>query len=129
MIRFLSGAASEAELSGDWGSAVWYYKKLVAMERKDFVPHLALAQLRGGNAASARETLEFNKPSRCGMAVMTLIELESGSEVNALRAARQSAGITVPENWVAFKMELEKLSAKKHPSAAERILLVNCRRK
>ncbi len=123
MIRFLSGAASEAEISGDFGSAVWYYRKLVEMKPEDYTPRLALALHRSGRTASARETLEFNKPTRLGMVVLTIIENDSGNDSAALRAARQSAGAELPENWQALTMDVAKLKASTHPSAAVRVLL------
>ena len=123
LIRFLSGAASEAELSGDWGAAVWYYKKLLEQQRQEYVPRLALAQLRSGNQASARETLEFNQPSRLGMAVRAVIELHNGNEIEALHAARQANGAKLPPEWVGMRMELQKLAADKRTPAAGRVLL------
>ncbi len=123
MIRFLSGAATEAELGRDHGSAVWYYRKLVELKPEDFVPRLALALHRNNRSAAARETLEFNKPSRLGMAVLTIIELDSGNETGALHAARQSAGAKVPEDWQAMNMEIAKLKSLKIAPAAVSILL------
>ena len=123
MIRFLSGAASEAEISGDFGSAVWYYRKLVEMKPEEYTPRLALALHRSGRSASARETLEFNKPTRLGMVVLTIIENDSGNDAAALRAARQSAGAELPESWQALTMEIAKLKTQKRPSAAVRMLL------
>jgi len=123
MIRFLSGAATEAELGRDHGSAVWYYRKLVELKPEDFVPRLALALHRNNRSAAARETLEFNKPSRLGMAVLTIIELDSGNETGALHAARQSAGAKVPEEWQAMNMEIAKLKSLKIAPAAVSILL------
>ena len=123
MIRFLSGAATEAELGRDYGSAVWYYRKLVELKPEDFIPRLALALHRNNRSAAARETLEFNKPTRLGMTVLSIIELDSKNEAAALRAARQAAGAKLPEDWQAMNMEIAKLKALKHPSAAVTILL------
>jgi hypothetical protein len=123
MIRFLSGAATEAELGRDYGSAVWYYRKLVELKPEDFVPRLALALHRNNRSAAARETLEFNKPSRLGMAVLTVIELDSKNETAALHAARQSAGAKLPEDWQAMNMEIAKLKSLKIAPAAVSILL------
>ena len=123
MIRFLAGAATEAELGRDYGSAVWYYRKLVELKPEDFVPRLALALHRNNRSAAARETLEFNKPSRLGMAVLTVIELDSKNETAALHAARQSAGAKLPEDWQAMNMEIAKLKSLKIAPAAVSILL------
>ena len=123
MIRFLSGAASEAEISGDYGSAVWYYRKLVEMKPEDYTPRLALALHKSGQSAKARETLEFNKPTRLGMVVLTLLESDSGNDTAALRAARQCSGAVLPDDWQALTMELARLKALRHPSAAIRLVL------
>ena len=123
MIRFLSGAASEAEISGDYGSAVWYYRKLVDMKPENYTPRLALALHKSGQSAKARETLEFNKPTRLGMVVLTLLESDSGNDTAALRAARQCSGAVVPDDWQALTMELARLKSLRHPSAAIRLLL------
>ena len=125
MIRFLSGAASEAEIGGDHNSAVWYYRKLVEMKPEEYIPRLALALHRSSSTARARETLEFNKPTRLGMVVLTIIENDSGDETAALRAARQCAGAKLPDDWQALTMEVAKLKALKRPSAAIRMLLSN----
>ena len=123
MIRFLAGAATEAELGRDYGSAVWYYRKLAELKPEDFVPRLALALHRNNRSAAARETLEFNKPSRIGMAVLTIIELDSKNDAAALLAARQSAGAKLPEDWQAMNMEIAKLKSLKIAPAAVSILL------
>ena len=123
MIRFLSGAASEAEISGDYGSAVWYYRKLVEMKPENYTPRLALALHKSGQSAKARETLEFNKPTRLGMVILTLLESDSGNDTAALRAARQCSGAVLPDDWQALTMELARLKALRHPSAAIRLLL------
>ncbi|MBR7107638.1 MAG: tetratricopeptide repeat protein [Lentisphaeria bacterium] len=123
MIRFFVSAAAEAEISGDFGSAVWYYRKLVEIKPEDFVPRLALALHRNSNTAQARETLEFNTPSRFGMMVLAIIENESGNHAAALRAARQCSGVKLPADWQAMTMEIGKLRNEKRPSAAMRMLL------
>ncbi|MBO5822584.1 MAG: tetratricopeptide repeat protein [Lentisphaeria bacterium] len=123
MIRFLSGAAAEAELSRDYGSAVWYYRKLVDIKPEEFIPRLALALHRDSRSAAARETLEFNKPTRLGMAVLTIIELDSKNESAALHAARQASGAKLPEDWQAMTMEIAKWKAMKVAPAAISILL------
>ena len=123
MIRFLSGAATEAELGRDYGSAVWYYRKLVDIKPEEFIPRLALALHRDSRSAAARETLEFNKPTRLGMAVLTIIELDNKNESAALRAARQAAGAKLPEDWQAMNMEIAKWKAMKVVPAAVSILL------
>ena len=122
-VRGDTGAATEAELGRDYGSAVWYYRKLVELKPEDFIPRLALALHRNNRSAAARETLEFNKPTRLGMTVLSIIELDSKNEAAALRAARQAAGAKLPEDWQAMNMEIAKLKALKHPSAAVTILL------
>ena len=53
----------------------------------------------------------------------TTIQLDSKNEAAALRAARQAAGAKLPEDWQAMNMEIAKLKALKHPSAAVTILL------
>ena len=123
MIRFLSGAATEAELGRDYASAVWYYRKLIEIKPETFIPRLALALHRDSRSAAARETLEFNKPSRLGMAVLTIIELDNKNESAALHAARQAAGAKLPEDWQAMNMEIAKWKAMKVAPAAVSILL------
>lgn len=123
MIRFLSGAATEAEIGGDHASAVWYYRKLVGMKPETYTPRLALALHRSKQTAKARETLEFNKPTRLGMVVLTIIENDSGNETASLRAARQCAGAKLPDDWQALTMELARLRTLSRPTAAIRMLL------
>ena len=95
------------------------------MKPDEYTPRLALALHRSGHSARARETLEFNKPTRLGMVVLTIIENDSGNENAALRAARQSAGAKLPEDWQALTMEIVKLKSLRRPSAAIRMLLSN----
>ncbi|MBQ9087880.1 MAG: tetratricopeptide repeat protein [Lentisphaeria bacterium] len=123
MIRFFASAAAEAEIGGDFGSAVWYYRKLVEIKPEDFIPRLALALHRNSHTAQARETLEFNTPSRLGMMVLAIIENDAGNHTAALRAARQCNGIKLPADWQAITMEIGKLRNEKRPSAAMRMLL------
>lgn len=123
MIRFLSGAAGEAEVNRDWQSAIWYYKKLMELDSKKYAPFLAFAQLQSGNPAAARETLQFSSVSRLGMAVLVLVELKLNSPQNALRAAQQLGDVTLPAQWVGFKLELERLRKQPSPPVALRLLL------
>ncbi|MCI5780024.1 MAG: tetratricopeptide repeat protein [Lentisphaeria bacterium] len=122
-MRFLREAAREAELGGDWRSAVWYYRKLVGADHPEFVPYLALAQWKSGNASGAKETLEFHPPSRTGMAVRTLIALAEEDDAAAMSAARQSIGAKIDPTWAGMGAELERLrSAWRKPTAAKLLL-------
>ena len=122
-MRFLREAAREAELGKDWRSAVWYYRKLVGADHPEFVPYLALAQWKSGNASGAKETLEFHPPSRVGMAVRTLIALAEDDDAAAMSAARQSVGARIDPAWAGMGAELEKLrSAWRKPTAAKLLL-------
>ncbi|MBR2345225.1 MAG: tetratricopeptide repeat protein [Lentisphaeria bacterium] len=123
VMRFMHGAANEAEIGKDWQAAVWYYKKLVSEKHLQFVPYLALAQLRAGNISGAKETLEFHPPSRSGMLVAALIALDEKDETAAMRAARQCAGVKIPPQWAAMTAELARLRSQMFPSAAVKVLL------
>ena len=123
LVRFLNGAAREAELGKDWNSAVWYYKKIVAEKHPEYVPHLAFAQWKSGNVAGARETLEFHKPSRLGMVVLTIIALDEKDETAAMRAAQQSVGAKIPAEWVGMNLEVERLKKENTNSSAIKMLL------
>ena len=123
IIRFYAAAASEAELNREFGSAVWYYRKLVEIKPAEFVPRLALALHRNGKSAQARETLEFNTPSRAGMMVLAIIETDAGNDTAAIRAARQCSGVKIPDDWQAMTMEISRLRKLPRPTAAVRLLL------
>ena len=124
----MSGAAREAEIAGDWNAAVWYYRKLVADKHTGFVPYLAFAQWKSGNPSGARETLEFNKPTRNGMVVRTLIALAERDETAAMDAARQSAGAKILPEWAGMTAELSQLQRTKHKSSAAKVLLEGLKR-
>ena len=122
LLRFMLEAAGEAELSGDWNAATWYYKKLLADKYEEYVPHLAFAQFKSGNTAGALETLEFNPPSRLTMLVRALIS-EANRDENTMNFVRQSAGAKIPARWTGMRMELEKIKAKWNKSSAMKALL------
>ncbi|MBE6390029.1 MAG: tetratricopeptide repeat protein [Lentisphaerae bacterium] len=123
LVRFMSSAAREAGAGGDWRSAAWYYKKIVDENHPGYLPLLAFAQWKAGNISAAKETLEFNTPSRNAMVVKTLIALAEKDEESAIRAAQQSAGAVIPAQWVSVNLELEKLKKLSRPSAAVKLLL------
>ena len=123
LVSFMAAAAREAEVNNDWSSAVWYYKKIMEDNHPEYFPLLAFAQWKSGSSAAARETLEFNSPSRNGMVVLTLISLAEKDFGNAVRAAQQSAGAKIPADWVGINVELNKIRKKKELSAAEQILM------
>ncbi|MBE6358050.1 MAG: tetratricopeptide repeat protein [Lentisphaerae bacterium] len=123
MIRFMGGAAREAEMNKDWLSAVWYYKKMIEENHPAVIPMLAFAQWKSGNVAAAKETLEFNQPSRNSMAVRALIAIGEKDNQNAVRFAQQSAGAKIPKEWFGINLELENLRKLKKPTPAVKILL------
>ncbi len=123
VMNFMNSAALEAELSKDWNAAVWYYKKLVAEKHRNFVPRLAFAQWKSGNVSGARETLEFNQPSREGMLVQALILLDAKDDAGAMNAVRQAAGVKIDPAWVGMNREIERLKAQIFQSATVKALL------
>ena len=123
LVKFMSGAAREAEINSDWGSAVWYYKKIIAENHPGYIPLLAFAQWKSGNTSAARETLELNKPSRNAMVIRFLISYAEKDNEAAMRAAQQSVGAVIPADWVGVNLELEKLKKQSRPSAAVKVLL------
>ena len=94
------------------------------MEEKHpgFIPLLAFAQWKSGNSSAAKETLEFNKPSRNAMVVKFLIAYSENDHDSAMRAAQQSIGAKIPAAWVGVNLELEKLKRLKNPSPAVKVL-------
>ena len=128
LVAFMSGAAREAEISGDWLSAVWYYKKIVAEKHPGYIPLLAFAQWKSGNSSAAKETLEFNSPSRNAMVVRFFIANAEKDDVTAMRSAQQSAGTRIPADWVGVNVELEKLRKQRKLSAAAKVLLKSLQR-
>ncbi len=134
LVRFMSSAAREAESHGDWKSAAWYYDKILEQYNPGFVPLLAFAQWKSGNASRAKETLEFrgsdSKVSenikahiRNGQVILVLIALAENDHETAMRAAQMSAGANIPVEWVGVNIELEKLRKMKNPPLAVKILL------
>ncbi len=123
LVRFMSGAAREAEVNNDWLSAAWYYRKIMEENNPSFAPLLAFAHWKSGNASAAKEALEFNVPSRNAMVVRALIALAENDEETAMRAAQQSAGASIPVEWIGVNLELERLRGLSDPPAAVRILL------
>lgn len=123
LVRFMAGAAREAELNKDWLSAAWYYKKIMEDDHPEYLPLLAFAQWRAGNASAAKESLEFNQVSRNAMVIRALIALSENDMENAMRAAQQSAGAKIPVEWIGVNQELDKLKKQSKPSAAVKILL------
>ena len=114
---FLLSAAQEAEKSGDWKTASWYYRQLIELDReKDkYIPRLAFAQYRGGNSHAAQETLTFNKTTALGELVSALIKL-SGKEYPAMVASVRKAlalnggkPIVLPLGWSEFSVEVERV--------------------
>jgi len=128
LVRFMSGAAREAEINNDWLSAAWYYRKIMEENNPAFAPLLAFAHWKSGNASAAKEALEFNVPSRNGMVVLALIALAENDNETAMRAAQQSVGATIPAEWIGINLELERLRNLTNPSAAVRLLLQGIRR-
>ena len=124
----MGGAAREAELAGDWNAAAWYYRKLIADKHGEFVPYLAFAQWKSGNPSGAKETLEFNKPTRVGMVVRTLIALAEKDESAAMDAARQSAGAKILPEWAGMTAELSQLRRSGRKSSAAKVLLEGLKR-
>ncbi|MBR7121786.1 MAG: tetratricopeptide repeat protein [Lentisphaeria bacterium] len=127
LVRFMSGAAREAEMNNDWQSAVWYYRKIMEENNPAFAPLLAFAQWKSGNASAAKEALEFNVPSRNAMVVRALIALAENDNESAMRAAQQSAGALIPVEWIGVNLELERLRKEANPPAAVKILLQSIR--
>ncbi len=125
LVRFMSGAAREAEMSSDWSSAVWYYKKIMEENHPAYIPLLAFAQWKSGNVSAAKETLEFNKPSRNAMVVKFLIAYSEKDNETAMRAAQQCIGAAIPADWVGVNLELEKLKKESNPSSAVKVLLTS----
>ena len=123
LVRFMSGAAKEAEVSSDWRSAAWYYKKITEENHPGYIPLLAFAQWKSGNASAAKETLEFNKPSRNAMVVKFLIAYTEKDYEAAMRAAQQCIGAVIPADWVGVNLELEKLKKQSNPLPAVKVLL------
>lgn len=123
LVRFMSGAAREAEVGSDWASAVWYYKKILEEKHTSYIPLLAFAQWKSGNISAAKETLEFNKPSRNAMVVKFLIAYAEKDNETAMRAAQQSIGAKIPADWVGVNLELERVKKQSASAPAVKVLL------
>ena len=121
---FLRDAAREAERSGDWKSAGWYYKQLVEMgrEKDKYVPRLAFALYRNGDAPAAMEILTFNRSTALSSLVAALIQLSNKEYPAMLASARKAVALNkgravlLPVDWSEFAVEFEKLR-KTHPDS------------
>ena len=136
-MRFMADAAREAELNNDWGSAVWYYHKIVSEKHPAFLPLLAFARFKAGDTGRALEELEKvdngdvvpkNDLPRVRphvKVVETLIALAEKDEQTAMRAAMASAGAKIPSSWIGISKELENLRRQSKLSPAAVRLLQN----
>ena len=103
------------------------YKKILEEKHPEAAPLLAFAQWTSGSISAAKETLEFNPPSRTGMVVRTLIAIAERDEETAMRSAQQSAGASIPPEWIGFNLELERLKKMPELPAAVKVLLKSIR--
>ena len=104
------------------------------MDTTGFVPLLAFAQWKSGNASRAKETLELlgnggkisgnmTADIRKRQVIRALIALAENDNENATHSAQMSAGAEIPAEWVGVNIELEKLKNMKNPPLAVQILL------
>ena len=117
---FLAEAAREAGAGNDWATAVWYYRRLLELDREPqrFAPRLAFAQYKSGNPAAALETLAFRKPATPeGALVAMMIHFQRGETNEALESAReakkanQDRRVELPVDWSDLAVELERVFA------------------
>ena len=117
VLGFLATAAKESEKSGDWKTAIWYYKQLVAMGRNkdEYVVRLAFAQYKGGSPSLALETLTFNRSTAMGNLLAALIHLSGKDYTEMLASARKAIAlnsgkqIVIPVDFQEFFVEFERL--------------------
>ena len=112
-------AAREAEKSGDWTSAAWYYRNLLSKEpdSRRYSAALAFAQYMLKQYPAALETLAMHPDSAEGKLIAAMARFRTGDFPAAEKAAaelfksNQNKPLSYRDETVKFREELDALLA------------------
>lgn len=117
--EFMLSAAREAEKSGDWTSAAWYYRNLLSKEpdSRRYSAALAFAQYMLKQYPAALETLAMHPDSAEGKLIAAMARFRTGDFPAAEKAAAElfksnrNQPLSYRDETVKFREELDALLA------------------
>lgn len=132
LAEFMSKAADEAAKSGDWTSALWYYRQLGEIDRGNRrVPlRMAFGHIQSGGYAQALEILAMNPVSAESDLLKVTAYLKQNEFARAKQAAeealKRSEGkpLTLAPGWPELKAEFSALRRK--PELSQSVAGMEC---